>query len=114
MKIDFDSTNTIKLTDYKPNHLTYQSTNKTEQLAVFSEIFYRGNIDWKATIDGKYVDHLRTDYVLRGLIVPAGNHKIEFIFDPQSVKTGNKIDLIASILMVLLVGATIYFEMKNK
>jgi hypothetical protein len=113
LKIVYDSTNTIKLTSYAPNKLSYVSATKSPQLALFSEIFYRGNIDWKATIDGKPVDHLRADYVLRGLVIPAGNHKIEFVFDPETIKKGNKIDLIASILMVLLIGVAFWVERKK-
>jgi hypothetical protein len=113
LNIDFDSTNYIKLTAYEPNHLSYISNSKTTQLSLFSEIFYRGNIDWQASIDGKPVDHLRADYVLRGLIVPAGNHKIDFVFDPPTMKKGNTIDLIASILMVLLVVIAFWFERKK-
>ncbi len=113
LNIVYDSTNSIKLTSYAPNYLTYQSNTKTPQLAIFSEIFYRGNIDWKATIDGKPANHLRADYVLRGLKIPVGSHKIEFVFDPETTKNGNKIDLIASILMVLLVGAAFWMERKK-
>jgi hypothetical protein len=113
LNIVFDSTNSIKLTSYAPNKLTYASNTKTPQLAVFSEVFYRGNTDWLATIDGKPADHLRTDYVLRGMVIPAGNHKIEFVFDPPALKTGKKIDLIASLLMVLLIGAAFWMERKK-
>jgi hypothetical protein len=113
LNIVFDSTNSIKLTSYAPNKLTYTSNTKTPQLAVFSEVFYRGNMDWLATIDGKPVDHLRTDYVLRGMVVPEGNHKIEFVFDPPTIKKGKTIDLIASILMVLLVGVSFWIERKK-
>jgi hypothetical protein len=47
LKIAFDSTaNSIKLSDYKLNLMTYESMAKTEQLAIFSENYYRGNLDW--------------------------------------------------------------------
>ncbi len=104
LTIAVDSSNSIKLTTYEPNHLTYESNTKTPQLAIFSEIYYRGNIDWKAMIDGKSAEHFRANYVLRGMVIPAGKHKIEFIFEPNSLKTGSIIDLIASILLVALVG----------
>jgi hypothetical protein len=113
LNIVYDSTNNIKLTSYAPQKLEYISNAKTEQLAIFSEIFYRGNIDWVATIDDKPADHLRANYVLRGLRIPAGSHKITFIFDPQTMKKGKTIDLIASILMVLLVGMAFWMERKK-
>ena len=115
LRIVFDSTaNSIKLMDYKPNLMTYESTVKTEQLAIFSEIYYRGNSDWKAYIDGVYKSHLRANYILRGMVIPAGKHKIEFKFMPETVSKGNTVDLIASILMVGLLGLAIFFEVKNK
>jgi hypothetical protein len=115
LKIAFDSTsNSIKLTDYKLNLMTYESNAKTEQLAIFSEIFYRGNLDWKAYVDGVYKPHLRANYILRGMVVPAGKHKIEFKFEPESVKKGGTVDLIASILMIGLMGLAIFFEVKKK
>jgi hypothetical protein len=110
LKIAFDSTtNKIALTDYKLNLMTYESNAKTNQLAIFSEIYYRGNIDWKAYIDGVYKPHLRADYVLRGMVIPAGNHK----FEPETVKKGKTVDLIASFLMVGLLGLALFFEVKK-
>ena len=115
LKIAFDSTaNSIKLTDYKLNLMTYESNAKTDQLAIFSEIYYRGNLDWKAYIDGVYKPHLRADYILRGMVIPAGKHKIEFKFMPESVEKGNTVDLIASVLMVSLLGLAVFFEVKKK
>ena len=115
LNIAFDSTaNSIKLTDYKLNLMTYESNAKTDQLAIFSEIYYRGNLDWKAYVDGIYKPHLRANYILRGMVVPAGKHKIEFKFMPESVEKGNTVDLIASILMVGLLGLAVFFEIKKK
>ena len=114
LKIAFDSTaNKITLTDYKLNLMTYESSTKTDQLAIFSEIYYRGNIDWKAYIDGVYKPHLRANYVLRGMVIPAGKHKVEFKFEPETVKKGGTVDLIASFLMVGLLGMALFFEVKK-
>ncbi|HEX9956063.1 MAG TPA: hypothetical protein VGA96_02365, partial [Fibrella sp.] len=85
---------TIQLTAYTPDKLTYLSDTPTEQVAVFSEVYYRGNEDWKAYVDGKEVPHFRANYILRGMRVPAGRHTIEFRFDPPVVALGNTLDLI--------------------
>jgi hypothetical protein len=103
-----DSTSAITLKDYKPNHLIYESSNSSEGLAVFSEIYYQKG--WNAFVDGKPAPHFRANYVLRSMVVPAGNHKIEFIFDPQSYKTGEKVSLASSILLGLLLLSGFGFE----
>jgi hypothetical protein len=107
-----DSLATITLDSYKPNHLKYTSNNANEGLAVFSEIYYGKG--WNAFIDGKKVDHIRVDYVLRGLQIPAGKHSIEFKFEPEVIKTGSMITLISAAGMLLLLVGGIYFERKKK
>lgn len=107
-----DSTATITLENYKPNYLKYVSNNSNEGLAVFSEMYYAKG--WNAYIDGKKSDHIRVDYVLRALNIPAGKHTVEFKFEPQVVKTGSTITLISSIVILLLLVGGIYFERKKK
>ena len=107
-----DSSATVTLENYKPNYLKYNSENANEGLAVFSEMYYGKG--WNAYIDGKKSDHIRVDYVLRGLQIPAGKHTIEFKFEPQVVKTGSTITLISSIVILLLLIGGIYFERKKK
>lgn len=106
-----DSTATIVLTNYKPNHLKYSSSNENNGLAVFSEMYYKNG--WNAYIDGKITDHFRADYVLRAMQIPAGKHTIEFKFEPQVIKTGGTIALISSIGMLLLLVGGIYYERKK-
>lgn len=107
-----DSLATITLNSYKPNHLKYTSNNANEGFAVFSEMYYGKG--WNASIDGKKIDHIRVDYVLRGLRIPAGKHAVEFKFEPEVIKTGSAITLISSAGMLLLLFGGIYFERKKK
>ena len=106
-----DSLASITLDLYQPNHLKYTSTNTSDGLAVFSEMYY--NNGWNAYVDGNKVEHLRANYVLRALPIPAGKHTIEFKFEPKVVKTGSTIALLSSIGMVLLLVAGIYFDRKK-
>ena len=69
---------------------------------------------WIATIDGKEEPILKVNYALRGLNIPAGNHKIEFKFEPQVVKTGSMIALVSFIGMMLLLVGGIYLDRKKK
>ena len=107
-----DSLATITLDSYKPNHLIYTANNANEGLAVFSEMFYKNG--WNAYIDGKKSDHIRVDYVLRGLQIPAGKHKIEFKFEPQVIKTGSTITLVSGFGILLLLVGGVYFERKKR
>ena len=107
-----DSLATIKLDEYKANHLKYTSNNVHNGFAVFSEIYYKNG--WKATIDGKETVIYKVDYTLRGIQIPKGKHTIEFKFDPQVVKTGSTIALFSSIGMLLVIIGGVYFENRKK
>ncbi|WP_295673945.1 YfhO family protein [uncultured Mucilaginibacter sp.] len=107
-----DPNASIKLTNYNPDHLTYQTGSTANQVAVFSEIYY--DKGWKMLIDGKEAPYFRADYLLRAAQIPLGNHKVEFIFHPASYYTGEKISLAGSILLVLLLGGAVYTEAKKK
>ena len=103
----------IKLTEYQPNDLKYEATvNSGSQLAVFSEIYYPKG--WKSFIDGKETPHIQVDYVLRGLVIPAGKHQVEFKFEPSSYYLGNKVSLASSILLLLAIGGYLFYSFKMK
>ncbi|MGB8191014.1 MAG: YfhO family protein, partial [Chitinophagaceae bacterium] len=91
----FDSSATIRVNEYLNDKITYQFNATSNQFAVFSEIYYpRG---WNTFIDGKKAEHIKVNYALRGMSIPAGQHTIEFRFEPESYERGNLITLIASI-----------------
>ena len=100
LTISPDSASTIKLTSYSPHKLVYEAQAAGEKLAIFSEIYYQPG--WNVYLDGKPVPHLRANYVLRGLRIPVGNHKIEFRFEPESYYTGEKVALVGSVLFYLV------------
>ena len=107
-----DIVSKIALTSYKPNHLIYNSNNSNAGLAVFSEMYYGKG--WNAYIDGNKVDHIRVDYVLRGLEIPAGKHKVEFKFEPQVIQTGSTITLVSGVGILFLLIGGVYFERKKR
>lgn len=109
-----DSSATIQLVSYAPNELTYESNASTEQLAVFSEIYYNIRDEWKVTIDGEPVPLIRANYVLRAVRVPAGKHEINFKFDPVSVSAGNKFDFTFSGLLLALLIAAVFVDYRKK
>ncbi|WP_428328141.1 YfhO family protein [Mucilaginibacter sp.] len=107
-----DTAGTIKLISYNPDHLVYQSSTTTPQIAVFSEIYYSKG--WKMLVDGQEKPYFRADYLLRAAPIPAGSHKIEFIFHPASYYTGESISLAGSALLILALAGAVYVETRKK
>lgn len=101
----------IELVDYRPDHLVYEYSAPMNVIAVFSEVYY--DKGWKAFVDGEEIPYFRANYVLRGAQLPGGNHKLEFKFEPRSYYMGENISLAASVILVLLLGFSIWKEQKN-
>lgn len=105
----------IFLTSYAPNRLTYSATTAKGSVAVFSEVFFPWG--WHATIDGQPAEIGRANYLLRAIDIPAGHHRVEMWFDPQSLKTTGTIAYVAIILIYLslLAAAVTYaWRMRQK
>ena len=111
-KVGYDGNGFIRLTNYHPDHLTYEYSSGRDALAVFSEMWY--DKGWNAYVDGEKIPYFRADYILRAAQLPGGNHKLEFKFEPSSYYTGETISLIASILLLLSLGYAIWMEVKRK
>lgn len=110
--ISSDTTGTITLVEHKPNYLKYESRSTHNGLAVFSEIYYEKG--WKAFIDNTETQIVRANYVLRALPVQAGNHVIEFKFEPAAYHTGNKITSISSWLALLILLGSLGISLKKR
>ncbi|MCC6599185.1 MAG: hypothetical protein IT223_00760 [Crocinitomicaceae bacterium] len=106
-----DSTSHIVLAEYKTNYLKYTSSSKVDAPAIFSEIYYPEG--WICKIDGQEKPYFRADYVLRGVMVPSGDHTIEWSFEPEVYKKGEIYSLAGSLLLLLLVGGMLVKEIKN-
>ena len=106
-----DNTNaSISLTEYKPNYLKYSSSSVKQSIAIFSEIYY--DKGWNAYVDGELKPHFRANYVLRGMQVPAGNHIVEFKFEPAVYHVSERIALASSIVLLLLLAFVSIKELK--
>ncbi len=107
-----DSSASITLIENLNDKITYKFSGKTNQFAVFSEVYY--DKGWNAYLDGNKTDYCRVDYILRGMPVPAGDHTIEFRFEPAVYKLGNTLSVWSSIVAYLLLIAAIAVAWKNK
>jgi hypothetical protein len=106
-----DTLSTISLKEYRPNHLRYETYSEQEQVAVFSEIYY--DKGWKAYIDGVETPYFRADYILRAMVVPAGEHTVEWKFRAPRFASVEGVTLACSILILLWLGAAVFFQSRK-
>ena len=90
--------NRVLITSYSGTRLMMEVDSSTPTVLVVSEIFYPG---WVATVDGRQTEILLTDYLLRGLSLPAGQHKIEMHYTAMAARTGA---IISGCALLLLCG----------
>ncbi|MBQ8022375.1 MAG: hypothetical protein IJ255_06790 [Bacteroidales bacterium] len=95
-----DTLDSIVLTEYAPNELRYHYRLSAPRAAVFSEIWYPSG--WTAQADGEAVDLFRTDWTLRGAVLPAGEHDLVLRFDPPSYKLSSNVSRASSLSLILL------------
>ncbi|MBQ7984137.1 MAG: hypothetical protein IJ250_00705, partial [Bacteroidales bacterium] len=112
--VDENATITLDKNNSDITHLTYKFTSASDQLAVFSEIYYGDS--WHAFIDGKQVPHFCVDYILRGLYIPKGSHTVEFKCYSDTLKKGKTVSVIGSVaaLVFILGVAAVPFIKKRK
>lgn len=110
-----DSTDYIKLTNYHPDRMEYEYSAKTEQFAIFSEMWYPPAKGWKCYLNGQPApDFIKADYMLRGMRLPAGEkQKLEMRFEPRSFYLGEKVAYGASAITLLLCLAALFFWYKK-
>jgi len=90
------------------NHITYKYNAESPQLLIFSEIYYPKG--WNVYLDDKLSEYFDVNYILRGMVVPEGKHKIDFYFEPEIVKLGINVRLISILLTFSFTG---YMLFKN-
>jgi uncharacterized membrane protein YfhO len=107
-----DSSATIGLIKADNDAISYKTSSNSSQFAVFSEVYY--DKGWDVYVDGKKSDYVKANYVLRAMPIPAGQHTIEFRFEPASHKIGSTVTLICSVLMLILLGVGFWKYYKKK
>lgn len=109
-----DSTATIALEPQRiasADYRKYVSHSSTDLLAVFSEIHYAP--DWFAYIDGKPAEYLRANFILRAMLIPAGDHVIEFRNEAPRLHQLDTVNMIISIVTLLLILMAIAYIVKT-
>ena len=110
-KFGAEPTAFIEMDNYHPDHISYSYSAPRDVVAVFSEVYY--DKGWNMYVDGAEKPYFRANYVLRAAQLPAGNHKVEFKFEPKSYYVGENISLAGTILLVLCLGFAGYSENKK-
>jgi hypothetical protein len=108
----FNSKDLIEIEKVKnsSSHLTYNYNALSNQLIVFSEIYYPSG--WEVFVDGEKSNFFDVNYLLRGMLIPKGKHKIDFYFSPKIVNTGINIRIITIIITFSLIAYMLYRENK--
>lgn len=111
-ELTMDSTATVNVNHYSARTITLE-TSRTQGsgLLVLSELYYPKG--WTATINGDATDILKTNFALRGVIVPEGKHQIEFQFDPQSHSLGTTLAYVGHGIW-LLFGVMALISMRKR
>ncbi len=91
-----------RITDYGIHNIKLQASNLKPCLLVLSEIYYPEG--WKAYLNGEEVKIYKTNYLLRSILLPPGDHRIEFVFDPWDFKLGLWISVGAWALLIGLLS----------
>ena len=109
-----DSTASVRMLAYETKVLRYEvnNTSAEAQPVVFSEIYYPEG--WICRIDGNEVDAARVNYVLRGTMVPAGTHTVEWSFEPKVWEKGTSISYAGSALLFALLGLAGFMVYKEE
>ncbi|MCG2588018.1 YfhO family protein [Rhodohalobacter sulfatireducens] len=113
LNIQSDTTATVAVEEYSPNQITLNISRTTPGFLVLSEIWYPPG--WSATLDGEQIDIIRTNYVLRGFEIPAGEHTLEMSLEPVWYKSGYWVTRFGSLLLfgVGAIGLFVFFKRKE-
>ena len=101
----YDASGDVELVEYAPNYLKYEYSAPAEALCVFSEIYYPNG--WTAYVDGEEADYFAVNYILRGMVLPEGEHTVEWRFRAPNWTMATTITGIASWLIILSLVALI-------
>jgi hypothetical protein len=95
------SPGTARIVDYEAERVTVETDSQAPALLVLTDSWFPG---WKAEVDGTEADVQRVDYVIRGVSVPAGSHRVEFTYAPASWRAGW---IVSGLALLVILGAAV-------
>ena len=102
---------TVRITEYKPNHIKADLVATGTNLLYLSEVWYP--LGWKARIDGRETPVLRANYGFRAVVVPPGSHRLTFDFTDPAFTRGRAISMASYGLIVLTILAGAWLERRR-
>jgi hypothetical protein len=91
----------VEMVEYGPNAVTVEASTPSQGFLILSDLYYEG---WRAFVDGVESEVYKADYAFRAVQLGAGEHRVEFVFDPLSFKIGLALSLAASLSMAVATG----------
>jgi hypothetical protein len=107
-----DSSAVVEVKEFDYHKVSFQTQSNTDGFLVVSEVWYPP--DWNVYIDGEKVDYYKTNFVIRGLFLPKGEHTVEFVLDAGIYNTSLAISLGALILVLGVIITHVILEKKKK
>ena len=111
-ELSYSGAGSVEVEQYLPNYIRYRYSTPLKAILVFSEIYYQPG--WQAYLDGEPVPHFRANFILRAMSVPAGEHVVEFKFEPQAIATAGIVNGIASGVVILLLLFSLFREIRKQ
>jgi hypothetical protein len=96
----------VNFASFSPNQIAWDISTDSQSLLVISETPYKPG--WKASIDGEEVDIYPANHVNMAIVVPEGNHKVEFIFHPDSYYFYSRIENLAALILYGIILGLLY------
>lgn len=106
-----DTNSIAEIQQYKNEHITFKVRSAANQLLVVSEVYYP---EWKAYLDGKEIPIYQINYLLRGVVIPTGEHKLEMKYESKSFETGRTLSLSFNIIVTIMLAMGLYLEFKKR
>ena len=96
-----DAAGTARIERDDPEHVVLRAANARPGVLVLTDVAYPG---WQATVDGRETPIARVDFLLRGIALPPGRHRVELRYRPLSWRVGWITSLVALLVLLALVG----------
>ena len=86
----------LNITAYEPDRVIVESGADSPGWIVLSDRYYPG---WVAFVDGDPVKIYRANMLVRAIKLGAGEHRVEFVYRPVSLRTGTAISMMSWVML---------------